>query len=108
MSAIINQFCEQLKDDIIDSFATEIKNRDNGKEIKTINKLAREYVNDKWQTEKWSLAPGKILLAKIFSWVAENHKVSLNKFLIAREIYLSEIDSEIIKVISCIENKTDF
>lgn len=105
---LINIFCEEVKDDVIDSFATEIKKRDNTKDIKTVNQLARKYVNDKWANEKWHLVPGKAIISKLASSISENVKVSLNKFAIAREITLSEIDPEIIKVISCIENKTDF
>jgi len=104
----INKFCEELKDDVIDSFATEIRNRDTSKEIKTINQTARKYINDRWENEMWSLVSGKTILSKLFAWISQSSKVSLNKFIIAREIKLSEIDSEVIKVITCIENKTDF
>jgi len=104
----IDKFCEELKDDVIDSFATEIRNRDSSKEIKTINQMARKYVNEKWGDESWNVVSGKNVLAKLFSWISQSEKVSLNKFIVAREIKLSEIDSEIIKVITCIENKTDF
>ncbi len=108
ISDIINKLCEEHKDDIIDSFATEIRNRDTAKELKTINQLARKYVNERWENESWSLISGKNILSKIFSWVSENYKVSLNKFLLAREITLSEMESEVIKVITCVENKIDF
>lgn len=108
ITAIINNFCEELKDDVIDNFAIEIKNRDNSKDLKTINQQARKYINERWQNESWNLVPGKSIAAKLFSWISETYKVSLNKFSLAREITLSEIDPEIIKVITCIENKTDF
>jgi AAA15 family ATPase/GTPase len=108
ISDAITQFCEELKDDVIDSFATEIRNRDSSKEIKTINQLARKYINERWEIESWNLVSGKSILSKLFAWISQNNKVSFNKFIVAREIKLSEIDSEIIKVITCIENKTDF
>lgn len=108
ISDLITKLCEEHRDDVIDSFATEIRNRDTSKDIKTVNQIARKYINEKWENEKWNLVSGKSILSEIFSWISENYKVSLNKFLLAREITLSEIESEIIKVITCIENKTDF
>jgi AAA15 family ATPase/GTPase len=104
----IETICEDLKDDVVDSFAAEIRNRNTSKDIKTVNQEARKYVSDKWRTEKWSLCSGKIVLSKIFGWITDHYKISINKFSLAREVSLSEVDSEIIKVITCIENKTDF
>lgn len=108
VNAAVDRICEDLKDDIIDSFATEIKNRDNSKEIKTINQQARKYVNDIWNVQKRNLAPGKMVLTRLNKWLSDTYKISLSKFAIAREIRLSEIDHEIIKTITCIENKVDF
>ncbi|GAB3026280.1 ATP-binding protein [Niabella terrae] len=104
----IDNFCEELKDDVIDSFATEIRNRDTSKDLKTANQQARKYVNERWNKEKTSLCSGKELLSKLFLWAAETYKASLSKFGVAREINLSEVDSEIIKTITCIENATAF
>ncbi|MEO7531700.1 MAG: ATP-binding protein [Sediminibacterium sp.] len=105
---MIDQFCNELKDDVIDNYAIEIRNKDNSKDLKTINQQARKYIKEKWDIEKWSLVPGKTVMSKLSLWVSETYRISLNKFTIAREISLNEIDSEIIKVISCIENKSDF
>jgi AAA15 family ATPase/GTPase len=104
----IDDICEEYKDDIIDSYATEIKNRDSSKELKTINQLARTYVNERWDAEKWSIVSGKQVLSKLSIFISERYKLSLSKFLIAREMILAEVDAEIIKVITCIENKNDF
>lgn len=105
---LINSLCEEIKDDIVDNFANEIKDMDKSKDIKTVNREARKYVNERWDNYKLSLVPGKNIIARLFSYISETHKVSLNKFTLAREITLSEIEPEIIKVITCIENKTDF
>jgi hypothetical protein len=108
IAKVITSFCDDIKDDIIDNYAIEIRNRDTSKDLKTINQLARKYVNERWDECKWNLVSGKTILAKLFNWINDNYKISLNKFALAREIALREIDSEIIKVITCIENKTDF
>lgn len=105
---VINNICEESKDDVIDSYAIEIRNKDTSKDLKTINQQARKYVNELWNDQKWNLVSGKHIVSKLFVWISENYKISLTKFSLAREIVLAEIDSEVIKVITCIENKTDF
>jgi predicted ATP-binding protein involved in virulence len=104
----INSLCEELKDEIIDCFATEIKAKDNTKAVKTVNQEARRYINQKWESDKLSLVSGKQIIASLCKWLTETHNISTNKFSIAREITLSELSSEIVHVISCIENRTDF
>jgi hypothetical protein len=105
---IINTICNEFKDEVIDSFASEIKNKNNAKDLKTANQEARKYVNERWVQESWHMIAGKTLISRISKWASENYKVSINKFMLAREIMNSEIDAEIIKVITCIENRTDF
>ena len=108
ISGFISAICEEMKDDVTDSFATTIKNLDRSIEIKSANQKARKQVNDRWENEKWSIVSGKEILAKLAKWVAENYNVAFNKFALAREITLAEIDAEVVKIITCIENKTTF
>jgi hypothetical protein len=108
ISEFINKQCEELKDDIMDSFAADIKAKDNTKSLKTANQEARKYINSKWETEKVSLAPGKQVVASLCKWLSENYNVSVNRFAIAREMNLSEVAPEVVHVITCIENRVDF
>lgn len=108
ISAEIINLCETLKNDVIDSYATEIHNKDKSKSVTTVNRQAREYIESKWDLDKFSLVPGKKILSLLSNWIAENHKVSINKFAIAREILRLEIPEEIVSVISAIENRQDF
>jgi AAA15 family ATPase/GTPase len=105
---IIDRFCDEVKDDVIDSYATSIKEKDNSKAIKTANQEARKYVNTLWDAEKIKIVPGKHIIAKICNWMTEEQKVSTNKFAIARELKIEELDSELISVVTSIENRVPF
>ena len=104
----INSVCEELKDDLIDSFATEIKQKDNSKSIKTANQEARKLVNQNWELNKASLISGKTLLSELSKWSSSKYGVSFNRFAIAREIFFEEVFSEVFNVITAIENRRDF
>lgn len=104
----IKVICEELKDDTTDSFASEIKNLNTKKEIKTINFEARAYVNERWSNGYMNMVSGKSILAGIFVWLKEEYKISINKFMIAREFEVNEIDNEIIYVVDKIEKREDF
>jgi predicted ATP-dependent endonuclease of OLD family len=104
----IDSIANELKDDIIDSFATEVKNKDNSKSVKTANQEARLYINSKWELEKLSLVPGKTMISAVSKWASEEFKISINKFAIAREMTESEIDNELKLVIQKIEGRQDF
>jgi AAA15 family ATPase/GTPase len=108
ITSLINQICEEMKDDVIDCFATELISRDRSKAIKTVNQQARRMVNDKWSSSSWAMVPGKIVLSKLLAKISDEYRVSLNRFTIARTMMLHEIDPEVVKVISCIENRSDF
>ncbi len=104
----ISDICDELKEEVTDSYATEIQTNNKGWTIATVNKEARKYVNSMWGINKLSLVPGKKVIAMICKWISENHKISLNKFSIAREINKTEIPAELINVITNIENRNSF
>jgi hypothetical protein len=108
VKTFIDEQCESWKDDVIDSFATEIKAKDNSKTIKTANQEARRYVNGKWSDEKLYLISGKQLISSLCKWLSESFNVSINRFEIAREMALNEIAPEVVQVITCIENRAEF
>lgn len=100
----ITEICESLRSDSIDCFATEI-GKDRSKAIATVNKEARELVNEDWDLKKTSLLSGKAVISGICGWISENFKFSANKFKIARELLAPEIDIEVITLIHNIENR---
>jgi hypothetical protein len=95
----INIICEDLKEDVLDCYATEIKNKDNSKGVKTANQEARNYINPLWDERKGALVSGKDVISKLGSWITENQKVSINRFVIAREMMLNEINDEVVNLI---------
>ncbi|WP_207421808.1 ATP-dependent nuclease [Desertivirga brevis] len=105
ISTAIDVICEQLKDDVIDNFATEISHKDSKKALKSAYQEARLYVNGIWGSDKWSRASGKEILSRLSMWLAENHKVSVSRFAIAREMKLAEISPEVVELITTIENR---
>ncbi len=104
----VSLMAEELKDDVFDSFATEIKSKDSTKSVKTSNQEARAYVNSKWKSDKFSIVSGKALIAAISKWSSEEFQVSISKFAIAREMTDLEIDEEMKLVIQKIEERIDF
>jgi AAA15 family ATPase/GTPase len=104
----IDVIVEKFKEDVIDSYATEIKNKDASKSVKTVNQEARTYVNSKWTSERLSLVSGKALISAISEWTSNEFKISINKFALARELNEIEIDLELKEVIRNIEDRNDF
>lgn len=103
----ILSIAEELKEDLIESFATEIKNKESAKSLKTAMQEARGYVNPKWEMDKLSLVPGKTIISAISKWASEEFKISINKFSIAREMTESEMDIELKQLIQTIEERGD-
>ncbi|HEY0667758.1 MAG TPA: AAA family ATPase [Sphingobacteriaceae bacterium] len=104
----IDLICEELKDDVIDCFATEIKNEDHSQSLKTVNQEARRYVNKHWHMEKWGMVSGKEIISRLGQWLSENYKVSINRFALARELSLDELPKEVIDLITKIEGRKSF
>lgn len=104
---ILNNFCEELKDNIIDDIATELNNIDKSKALKTHISEARSIVNSKWTTleEKLSIVPGKEFISRISRWSKKNYNVSINRFALAKEVTIEEINDEIKKTVIAIERK---
>jgi AAA15 family ATPase/GTPase len=104
----IDNICESLKQEVIDAYANEMHTKDKSKAISTINQMAREYVNTRWEMDKYKLVSGKKVTASICKWVSDNFKVSINKFAIASEILRLEMPEELTDLINKIENRIDF
>jgi predicted ATP-dependent endonuclease of OLD family len=103
VEAKINSICEELKEEVIDDFATEIHSKDKGNVVKTANQKAREYVNSQWDNCKICLVPGKKLISAISKWTNKDFKLNLNAFKLARSFNKEEINTEIVNLIQTIE-----
>lgn len=106
----IDEILDNLKDELIDKFASEIQMANRGQMASTFNKKAREIVDGNWKdrNSKFNIAPGKEIIQSLSGWSKENYGVSFNKFQIAGEMTRTEVDDELVNVVKNIELNQDF
>ncbi|WP_298496163.1 AAA family ATPase [uncultured Algibacter sp.] len=104
----LKRIAKSFKEEVTDNYATEISQRDKSLSVKSANSIARNIVDQNWESNKLSLIPGKKAIKKLSKWSQERYGVSLNSFKIARNIEKSEIDSEVIEVLNKIELNEKF
>ena len=104
---IINTFVDDMKQNIIDDYATEISNKDKSLAIKTVNERARNIVNPIWAKNKLDIVPGKKLISLLSKWSQDKYNVSFNSFKLARMLLKNEIDVEIKNLLTLIENNKE-
>lgn len=99
------RIADYLKDDTFDSIASEYHAINKGKELSSINKVARETIENHWKTTegKLSLISGKKALGLLSEWTKERVGISLGAEKIAKCVKVSEIDPEIKDVLTHIE-----
>jgi hypothetical protein len=93
-----------LRNDVLDGYANEFLMENRSAGLTPANRMARERVAN-WENhdERLSLASGKIVLARLSSWLQETYGVAISSTRIARVMRRSEIADEIIDVLSAIE-----
>jgi hypothetical protein len=101
---------EELKQEVIDSVATQIQSADRKITVATANQKAREAVANRWSSEgdRLGIIPGKQALSQLSAWVQETYKVSIGALLIAHHLLPDEIPSEIRAILSAIEKGDPF
>lgn len=92
------------REHIEEPLATELLNRDRAGGLKKANRRAREFVEASWEDReaRWSIAPGKLVLAGLSGWAQNEFGVSFGPEQIARSLTKDEVDPEIVEVISAI------
>lgn len=107
----INEFVEELKEDYLDLLMDKIhvESRRTGKFIEpsTAKKKAQKELEKCWK-HKNDIVSGKALLKKIGNWTNDSFNVIINPNRLAQELKKSEIPTELIEVIECIENRKKF
>jgi len=106
----IEEICEKFKQEIEDNFSSEILKENKKLEAKTVNNLARKYVNEFWNNinNKCKIVPGKALISSLSQWSQSNYGVSFNPVQLSNETSLDEICDEIKEVLTKIENSEKF
>jgi hypothetical protein len=104
VSDVIDRVVGSMRESIEDSFATNLLARNKAGGLSKANKRARTYVAERWdeQAERWALASGKQLLSKLSDWSQDEFKVGFGPEQIARNLLPTEIDPEIVEVLSAI------
>ena len=110
VEAKIGSICDSMKDDVIDKISDQISLSHRKKNPSTTNKEARVIVEGYWSTykEKISLCSGKQIISALSGWSQEKYGVSFSPLAIARNMELSEIDPEVISVVTAIERSEPF
>lgn len=98
----IDEIAESMKLDLIDKVASEIQSNNKNWNISTINKAAREKVDQMWRN-KLNYLSGKEIIKRLNTWLIESYKASLTAVTLAKELKNDEIDEELRNVISAIE-----
>lgn len=103
----LDQLVDDLKDDVIDNFSSQIYiNSNRKKEVSTCNKEARSLVNSRWSNLEWKLScvNGKVALSKINGWLQQEYKrsCSINKiFSLLKEEDISSDIKDVINTLIC-------
>lgn len=106
----IELFINAEKDNIMDSYSTEIKSKNPELALSSCNKKARDFINKNWGdiNNKIKIAPGKKIINDIIKWSGKEFGITYNKFNLADSFEDKEIDSEIKNIITNIENNKSF
>ncbi|MDQ7785653.1 MAG: AAA family ATPase [Desulfomonilaceae bacterium] len=106
----IEDIAESMKVATTDALAQEILNQDRSRSLASANKQARSIVEKAWISRggRTSIVSGKDLLSKLSQLCQENFNVSFGTTAIVCEIARDEIDSEIVQILTAIENLSLF
>lgn len=106
----VSQITEGLRDQTLDAVASDFLTQNRALGLVTANRYARERVNAGWETlnGKVSLVCGKSVLSELSKWAKDTYGVSFSPSRIAQELRPAEIDSEMVGVVTAIENCDSF
>ena len=99
----ITEIAMAHRDDIIDSFATEIQSTNKKHAVSTLRKEAMQYVDNC----EYRIS-GKLLMSELNIWLQKEFRVTVNPKKLAKNLERNEIDTELRNVIERIETCKDF
>ena len=97
------ELAENMKEDIQDSFASEIQQLDKKKDLKRARKEANDILKTRWK-EPFNVVSGKAFIKQLATWSQKEFGVGFQAMNIIREFEPSEIPEEIKHVISIIRD----
>ena len=101
---------ESLREEVIESLATEIQARERKLALGTVIRRARERISSSCERDGnfLSLVPGKTAISLLSQWTQAEFGVQLNPLTLARNIERSELAVEVQNVITAIETLEAF
>lgn len=106
----LNEFCNELKENVIDNISDEyyLENKDKG--IKEANVHARKRVEKSWDNlkNKLSIVSGKEILSLFSNWSKSFYGVSFNSINLASELRANEMDDELKAIVTRLEKRQEF
>jgi hypothetical protein len=106
----LEEIAEDLKQDTIDCFATQIQAVDRRLTVATANQKAREIISNRWKNreDRMGVISGKEALSRVSRWIQDTYKVSIGALLIAHNMVAEELCEEMHKILTAIEECEPF
>jgi energy-coupling factor transporter ATP-binding protein EcfA2 len=110
VEAKLDEIAESLRLDVLSGMATEFFQEDRKIGFPGANKKALERLDEVWKTRRGRLSVvcGKDVLHKLFNWASTQFKVSLSALKLAKEITADELDPEVRRIVTAIEDNEPF
>lgn len=101
----LREIAEGLRDEVLDGLATEISARNRKLTFGTVNKRARERVQEvcDQKGDFLSLIPGKAAISRLSQWSQSEFGVQISPLKLARQIHRAELATEVQSVMTAIE-----
>lgn len=96
-----NEILDAKKEYITDQFSEKLHKYSTELAESTCNRMAREYIKERWKDidNKIELVGGKSIFREINTWIKSEFGINISYDKIIKEIYIEELDDEILAVI---------
>jgi AAA ATPase-like protein len=99
----------EFEDAVMDAMAHELYIENKADGTTQANARARQRMKPSWDTldGRFALSPGKEVLSRLSEWAQQTYKVSISAAAILNEMRANEIPTEVVEVITAIEQGLD-
>jgi energy-coupling factor transporter ATP-binding protein EcfA2 len=104
IKAAINTICESYKEEILDILIEEHRRTNKNLTYPSCKQQIKPSFEQNWEQNKLSIVSGKKIISSLSAVCQEKYGVSINAYLIASNMKRKEIDEEVVKFLTAIEN----
>jgi energy-coupling factor transporter ATP-binding protein EcfA2 len=106
----IDRIADDLRDSIFDAMAHDYITDDRARGVSGANERARERLRAAWADfdSRLAVIPGKRVLSLLSQWTQINYGISFGVSRLARSITADELSTEVVEVVTAIENQEEF